>query len=111
MPIPLLPLAAVGAGAAGAGAAGAGGLLAGAGGLLTSLLPALGALKAPPPPELVPPPSAIRPGSGGPGPDPALLAALFQLLQSASGQAQAIPTLGQLVGGGGSATSRPTLGL
>ena len=109
MPIPLLPLAAVGAGTAGAAGAGAG--LAGAGGLLTSLLPALAGLKAPSPPELVPPPSAIRPGSGGPGPDPALLAALFQLLQSASGQAQAIPTLGQLVGGGGSATSRPTLGL
>ena len=94
MVVPLLPLAAAGggaisAGAAGAGAAGAAGTGITGGGLLT----ALSALQAPPLPELIPPPSAIRPGLGGPGPNPALLATILQLLQTASGQAPGIPTL------------------
>lgn len=75
------------------------------------ILEAVSKLEAPPLPELASPPSAIRPGLGGPGPNPALLAALMQLLQGGAGQTPAIPTLGQLIGGGGSATASPALSL
>jgi len=109
MVVPLLPAVAAGVGGLSAGAAGAG--AAGAGITGGGLLTALSALQAPPAPDLIPPPSAIRPGLGGPGPSPALLATILQLLQTASGQAQGIPTLGQLIAGGGSATAGPTLSL
>ena len=80
-------------------------------GKLEGVLEAVSKLKAPPLPELAAPPAAIRPGPGGPAPNPALLAALMQLLQGGAGQAQAIPTLGQLIAGGGSATAPATLSL
>lgn len=80
-------------------------------GRLEGVLEAVSKLKAPPLPEVAAPPAAIRPGPGGPAPNPQLLQALIQLLQGGAGQSQAIPTLGQLIAGRGSATASPTLSL
>jgi len=79
-------------------------------GRLEGVLEAVSKLEAPPLPEVAAPPAAIRPGPGGPGPNPQLLAALLQLLQGGGG-GPTIPTLGQLIAGRGSATASPTLNL
>ncbi len=78
------------------------------GGRIEGLLEAVSKLKAPPLPEVAQPPGAIAPRPGGPGPNPALLARLLQLLQ-AGGGGGGIPSLGQLIAGKGATGPALTL--